>query len=66
MISDIPSWAGVDRQKLPRQVSYVGPLYGKLKTEIPAEVFEFKQNATEEAHQPGVACVFSFCLIYDF
>ncbi|CAK9032469.1 unnamed protein product [Durusdinium trenchii] len=48
VISDIPSWVGVDEKKLPPQVTYVGPLYGKLKMEIPPEVMELREKATQE------------------
>ncbi|CAL1143651.1 unnamed protein product [Cladocopium goreaui] len=48
VISDIPSWAGVDAAALPPQVTYVGPLYGKLKKDIPKEVLQLRERATSE------------------
>eukprot|EP00438_Fugacium_kawagutii_P001536 Skav207814 [mRNA] locus=scaffold381:446404:452618:- [translate_table: standard] len=53
VISDIPSWVGVNADTLPPQVTYVGPLYGKLKQDVPIEVGEFRERATSE-QQPLV------------
>lgn len=53
VISDIPSWVGVNADTLPPQVTYVGPLYGKLKQDVPIEVWQFRERATSE-QQPLV------------
>ena len=53
VISDIPTWAGVDVATLPPQVTYVGPLYGKLKQDVPEQVWHFRNLAKADG-QPLV------------
>eukprot|EP00439_Symbiodinium_sp_Y106_P067244 s702_g11.t1 len=47
-ISDIPAWAGVRPAEIPARVRFIGPLYAKLKKEVPPEVFALRGQATRD------------------
>ncbi|CAE7287297.1 unnamed protein product, partial [Symbiodinium sp. KB8] len=47
-ISDIPAWAGVRPSEIPTRVRFIGPLYAKLKKEVPPEVFALREQATRD------------------
>ncbi|CAE7347081.1 unnamed protein product [Symbiodinium sp. CCMP2592] len=47
-VSDIPAWAGVRPAEIPARVRFIGPLYAKLKKEVPPEVFALREQATRD------------------
>ncbi|CAE7183031.1 unnamed protein product, partial [Symbiodinium pilosum] len=49
-ISDIPAWAGVAPSEIAARVRFIGPLYGKLKKEVPPEVFAFREQELVRKH----------------